>query len=236
MRLSVSRAIEELTALRSEARVPFSAEGLMSWLSRTRAVLERSLGPNADIVAKFDSVKYAPGARISGMGSVNYQEYRNTGVLNANALLEAAIYELGLSQPQSDVLAPTSYDAGLWGHVSSLVEGEDWVHVPAAVTIYCEDRIRTWGAFDTGLVGKGLYAAALANDGPLRLGALAGEWEGWKMIGMGLAQAVGNVDRHRLERRHDARAYAIGVLGAGSLLLTQMHLEHADLIAAAEPG
>jgi len=51
---------------------------------------------------------------------------------------------------------------------------------------------------------------------------------------MGLAQAIGNVARHRIEKRPDARAYALGVLGTGSLLLTQIRWEHEDLVIDAE--
>jgi len=47
---------------------------------------------------------------------------------------------------------------------------------------------------------------------------------------LGLAQAVGNVDRHRLQNRADAKRYAIGVLGVGSLLLTQLRFEHDEII------
>lgn len=71
---------------------------------------------------------------------------------------------------------------------------------------------------------------ALANDGMLRLGRQAGEWEGWWSVGTGLAQAVGNVDRLRIKQRDDQRQYAMGVLGLGSMLLTQMKREHSEQI------
>ena len=51
------------------------------------------------------------------------------------------------------------------------------------------------------------------------------------MLGMGFAQALSNVDRHHIQDRDDARRYAIGVLGLGSLLLTQLRHEHADHFA-----
>ena len=71
---------------------------------------------------------------------------------------------------------------------------------------------------------------ALANDGMLRLGRQAGKWEGWWSVGTGLAQAVGNVDRLRIKQRDDQRQYAMGVLGLGSMLLTQMKREHSEQI------
>ena len=38
--------------------------------------------------------------------------------------------------------------------------------------------------------------------------------------------AVG--DTHRIQRRNDDKRYALGVLGAGSLLLTQLRYEHGN--------
>lgn len=229
MALAPSRAAEELKALRLEAESPFDQDQLVSWHSRARAVLSRALGPDADLVVKWDHVRYWS---TVAQTPEQVQAYRNKGAREASALLEAAIFELDLLTPQESVLSPASFDVELWEHVESLIGGGDWGHVPAAVAIFCEHNVRTWAGLDTSIVGKGLYAKALADDGVLRLGVQPSEWEGWRSLGMGLAQAVGNVDRHRLERRVDARAYAIGVLGLGSLLMTQMRTEHADLIAA----
>jgi len=40
--------------------------------------------------------------------------------------------------------------------------------------------------------------------------------------------ALGNADRHRVQQRDDAKRYGMGVLGAGSLLLTQLRHQHAN--------
>jgi hypothetical protein len=40
--------------------------------------------------------------------------------------------------------------------------------------------------------------------------------------------AVGNAVRHRIQLRDDAKRFAMGVLGAGSLLLTQLRHQHAN--------
>ena len=69
-----------------------------------------------------------------------------------------------------------------------------------------------------------------ADDSDWRLGSRAAEREGWRALATGFAQALSNVDRHRIQRRDDARRYALGVLGLGSLLLTQLRYEHGDLI------
>jgi hypothetical protein len=229
MALAPSRAAEELKALRLEAEAPFAHEQLVSWNSRVRAVLSRALGSDADLVVKWDHVRYWSTVADT---PAQVQQYRDKGVREANALLEAAIFELDLLTPQESVLSTTSFDLELWEHVESLISGGDWIHLPAAVAIFCEHKIRAWAGLETSAVGRGLYAKAMADDGLLRLGVQPSEWEGWRALGMGLAQAVGNVDLHRLEQRGDARAYAIGVLGLGSLPLTQMRTQHADLIAA----
>lgn len=78
------------------------------------------------------------------------------------------------------------------------------------------------------LVGKGLFTAIFANDGQFRLGKEAGEWEGWRSLGAGFAQALGNVDRHNIQKRVDAKRYAFGVLGLGSLILTQLRYQHGE--------
>jgi hypothetical protein len=45
---------------------------------------------------------------------------------------------------------------------------------------------------------------------------------------MGFAMALRNVDTHRIQRRDDDKRYALGVLGTGSLLLTQLRYEHGN--------
>ena len=50
----------------------------------------------------------------------------------------------------------------------------------------------------------------------------------WLALGIGFTAALGNADRHRIQQRDDARRYAVGVLGVGSLLLTQLRYEHGN--------
>ena len=38
------------------------------------------------------------------------------------------------------------------------------------------------------------------------------------------------VEDERIQRRDDAKRYALGVLGLGSLLLTQMRHEHGEIL------
>jgi len=75
-----------------------------------------------------------------------------------------------------------------------------------------------------------------SDESDWRLGSRASEREGWRAFATGFALALSNVDRHRIQRREDAQRYAIGVLGLGSLLLTQMRHEHGELIEDVETG
>jgi hypothetical protein len=50
--------------------------------------------------------------------------------------------------------------------------------------------------------------------------------QGWQLFAQGIAQALRNVDAHRIQDRQDHKRYALGLVGACSLLLTQMRYEH----------
>jgi hypothetical protein len=156
------------------------------------------------------------------------------GVQRACGCIEAATFELGLLSGDDEPVDDRAFDADLWAHVKNLVDGEDWGKVASQTVILVEDTLRTWAGLDGNDYGKSLYAKALADNAELRLGQRGGEWEGWRMMGIGFAQAIGNVDRHRIQSRPDAKKYAIGVLGLGSLLLTQLRFEHTAVIAAPE--
>lgn len=169
----------------------------------------------------------------------DWEHYRTDAAVRACASIRSAIYALktlGDKSPMDDA----SIDPELWGHVQGLVADDDWAKVPAAVAIFVEDKVRTWAGGPRGdkdgntMVGQVLYAAALRDDGALRLGRQTNEWAGWRFLGQGLAQAIGNVDRHRIQQRGDVRRYAVAVLGLGSLLLTQLRFEHAGRIQKIE--
>jgi hypothetical protein len=125
-----------------------------------------------------------------------------------------------------------SFDNELWEHIGGLVATGDWGKIPVSAATFTEHKIRQWSGSGENRVGKGLYGYAFADDGPLRLGAIKPEWEGWRSLA--IAQAVSNVDRHRIQERTDLRQYAIGVLGTASLLLVQVRKEHPETIAAME--
>ncbi|SCL56492.1 Protein of unknown function (Hypoth_ymh) [Micromonospora chersina] len=130
-----------------------------------------------------------------------------------------------------------AYDPELWAHVKTEVEDGEWGKVASQTAIFVENHVRTWAGNPqdrngNNLVGKNLYLEVFGETSDYRLGRQASEREGWRYLGMGFAQALSNVDRHRIQTRDDAKRYALGVLGLGSLLLTQLRYEHGDILKA----
>ncbi|GAA4740633.1 hypothetical protein GCM10023328_22270 [Modestobacter marinus] len=166
------------------------------------------------------------------------EAFREDAANRGRGVLRAAIFALETLSENSP-LDDASIDPELWAHVQGLVADDDWAKIPAAVAIFLEDKVRTWGgdprtAKYEVIVGTWLYANVMRSDGPLRLGGQANEHDGWRFLGQGLAQALGNVDRHRIQKRPDVKRYAMGVLGLGSLVLTQIRFEHPARILEAE--
>jgi len=230
-------AITELEKLRAEAEDPLAIRHktiFTAWRARVETIFTRSLGQKHSILEKFRSISYHLGLYFDGQGPDPDRASYIAGVQQAVGLIDAATYELKLLvADDSEPVDVRAYDPELWEHVKGLIEDEQWGQVASQTAIFVEDRIRIWAghpkAKDDGeLVGKGLYAKVFADDSEYRLGRTRSEWEGWRALGMGFAQALSNVDRHRIQQRDDGRRYAIGVLGLGSLLITQLRHEHRD--------
>lgn len=229
-------AIEKLQELKAEAGDPNTLyrnpEGSASCKSRVRSVVARSLGEHHDLVGKLDSNKYGLMMATDRTPDSAWAGAFAKGVRKACGYIDAAVYELELLTDSEDPTGWHSIDPELWAHVKGLVENEDWNKVAASVSTFVETKVRTWAGLDGSRYGKRLFAEALGDAGALRLGATSGEHEGWRALATGFAQAISNVDRHHIQDRQDARRYAIGVLGLGSLLLTQLRFEHGDLAAS----
>lgn len=195
-----------------------------------------ALGSDSATLAKFRELRYTVGIWTGAPGEdARDARFFAERVQEAAALLEAAIYEIELTGADEG-LEGINYDVGLWQHVRHSVEEERWEQVASQCAIYVEDKVRRWAgrpvdAKGQVLVGQGLFAHALADDGPLALGSQPSERQGWRNLGLGLVGALGNVDRHHVQERPDGRQYAIGVLGLASLLLTQIKREHPELTA-----
>lgn len=232
-------AIAELEKLRGEATEPLTLRppGMRSsWKARVMTVMNKSLGPQHHITSAFQDVSYGyRGLYTASMGDTPHSNAFTAGIRKAVGYIEAAIYELGLLTGDEEPVDQRAFDPELWDHVKGLVETGDWGKVASQTAIFVENHVRRWSGVPKDgkgddLVGKALWAKVLANDAEYRLGKRAGEWEGWRFLGIGFAQALSNVDRHHIQDRDDARRYAIGVLGLGSLLLTQLRHEHSDIL------
>jgi hypothetical protein len=231
-------AITKLRELLEEARrdgIKLKAsQKFSSWRARTQTILTRALGADHHITTSFINGQFASRiavARLSDAPTIASQDDPAfaRGLAKAQGLIEAAIFDLELAGSADE----TAFDADLWAHIAPYIQNEDWHALATQTAVFVEDRIRTWTRNPPSkgggkLVGKGLYNTVFANDGAYRLGTEAGEWEGWRALGSGFAQALGNVDRHNVQRRADVKRYAFGVLGLGSLLLTQLRYQHGD--------
>ncbi len=122
----------------------------------------------------------------------------------------------------------------LWNHVHYAVEANKWSAVASLTATFVEDYVRKKSndpRDNTGrrLVGTKLYSKVFnPSSGNIKLGDIdePSEQEGWMNLANGLAMALSNVARHRIDERSDHKEYAIGVLGLGSLLLTQLDAQH----------
>lgn len=242
--MRADKAIEALEVLQEESanqRVMNGSEHLTAWKGKVRGVLVAALGKDDHLVDRFDNVSYSLGMRTNRTPQHAFDRARHGGIRNACGIIDAALYQLRLQMEDDEPVDLRSFDPELWEHVRQLVEDSDWGKVASQTAIFVEDRIRTWAGEPSGkqgesFVGKGLMAHVFGDLSDWRLGSRAGEREGWRGLGMRFAQALGDVDRHRIQSRDDAQRYAIGVLGLGSLLLTQLRHEHGDLIEDQQTG
>jgi hypothetical protein len=236
--MRAEKAIEALGGLQAEAATPAVMSGgehLTAWKGKVRSVLVAALGSDDHLVQRFDAVRYSLGMWSTSTPDHYFDQARHGGIRDACGVVDAAVYQLRLRVDDDEPVDFRSFDPELWEHVKQLVEDDDWGKVASQTAIFVEDRVRTWagdprsGKGDS-LVGRELMGRVLSDESDWRLGSRAAEREGWRALGTGFAQALSNVDRHNIQRRDDARRYAIGVLGLGSLLLTQLRHEHGELI------
>jgi hypothetical protein len=212
----------------------------LEWRSKCLSVLRAAFGARSEHVREFETATVVKneGYTLAKGSNRDMEAFREDAANRGRGILRSAIYALETTSGDSP-LDDAWIDPELWAHVQGLVADDDWGKVPAAVAIFLEDKVRTWAGDprttrDEVIVGTSLYARVMKGDGSLRLGGQANEQEGWRFLGQGLAQALGNVDRHRIQKRPDVKRYAIGVLGLGSLLLTQLRFEHPAAVLQAE--
>lgn len=243
MRLRANHAIETLERLKEEAGeegVLRGGEEFVAWKGKVRGVIAAALGGDEHLLDRFDEIRYALSLWTDGTPESAWDRARARGIQEACGVVSAAIFQLRLYADKDEPVDLSSFDPDLWEEVKHLVEGEQWGQVASQTAIFVEHRIRQWAddpqnTKGDSLIGKELMGRVFANESEWRLGARVGESEGWRFLAMGFTQALSNVDRHRIQKRDDSQRYAIGVLGLGSLLLTQLRYEHEVLIAMHHP-
>jgi hypothetical protein len=217
--METDRAVALLRARLAELEPLVKADAQFeAWRRKSERTLRRTLGDDHELVKNFEGISWYM-SLVPGI----------TGKDKGAGVLEAAIYEIEeLSEPPN-FASSASIDPELWEHVRRLVESEQWAQVSSQTAIFVESRIRQWTGLPDSRFGKDLMVSVLRpREGLFPLGRTPGEHEGWLSLGIGITMAVGNADRHRIQQRDDAKRYAMGVLGAGSLLLTQLRHQHAN--------
>jgi hypothetical protein len=233
-------AIAEFEKLKIEAESPAVTGGgqaFTAWKAQGKGLLIAAFSPRHHLVGSFDDIQYGLSIVHSGTPDSAWDEARRGGLRRACGYLDAAIYELRLGiADELEPLDNRAYDPELWKYVKGLVEDEDWGKVASQTAIFVENHVREWAGNPTDpkkgepLYGNVLWQTILADDSEFRLGQRSAEWQGWRSLGIGFSLAVRNVDVHRIQKRDDAKRYAIGVLGLGSLLLTQLRYEHSEIL------
>jgi uncharacterized protein Ymh len=230
-------AIERLTALRNEALPPSTSSAeFNSWFPRVRSVLARALGETHHITERFLGITWTPSSYNmydpdpAFISAFQNARQRATGVINA------AIAEIELLADEVPVADESGVDAELWEHIAPEIQAEAWGKVASQAVIFTEDRIRKWAGRPVGEIGKDLAVNIFGKSGQFQMGQTEGEMQGWQLFAQGIAQALRNVDAHRIQNRPDHKRYALGLLGACSLLLTQMRYEHGNRFRDMSPA
>lgn len=193
------------------------------------AILAALLGADHYVVGRLDALTIPSGGTGLGLLVTEIEVAEEfLGLVQAGFRLVEDAPD-GVPTPVS----PDLCDPELWEHIEKLVASNDWGHVPSAVATFVEHWFRERAGNPPNkaggkLVGKDLFAHALGESSPLRLGTQSSEHQGWMNLGMGLIAAVGNVHRHTVGRRTDAEKYAWRVIGLASLLLGEMKRTHPE--------
>ncbi|MGH3721311.1 MAG: TIGR02391 family protein [Pseudonocardiaceae bacterium] len=232
-------AIERLRTLRDEAaRLPHSTGSaeFNSWQLRVRSVLTRALGESHHITERFVTTKWTPSIYSATDARAAFESAFSTTIPQAQGILDAAIAELELLADDVPVADESGIDPELWGHIAPEIQTEAWGKVASQAVIFTEDRIRKWAGRPVGEVGKDLAVAIFGKSGQFQMGKTDGEKEGWQLFAQGIVRALRNVDAHRIQNRPDHKRYALGLVGACSLLLTQMRYEHGNRFQDTTPA
>lgn len=199
-----------------------------AWHRTAEFALRRFFGSDHPLVEEFGSI-WPEMAKSS-----SYTVYRRENASQSVGILSNAILELDLAHGRGvEKEFVYAIDEGLRARVQHAIDVEDWSAVASLAATYVEDRLRLWGGLGHDSFGVNLMTQVLKpENGVLTLGRTSGEREGWHQLGRGFAASCSNVDRHRIQERDDLKHYAFGVLGAASLLITQLKHERGTIFAS----
>lgn len=234
--MQIEKALDGLSMLSQELdtlSVTVSTPEFISWQYRTKSALDRSLGTTHPISSRFNGLAWTP--LFSDHDRDRQIEFVETRKI-AQGLLEAAQHELTVLADQISAADEMGFDSELWAHISAEITAGAWSKVAGQAALFTEDRIRKWAARPLTEVGANLAVAVLGKGGDYKLGRTDSEQQGWQFLGQSIAMAVRNVDLHRIQERPDAQRYAMGVVGACSLLLTQLRYEHGNRFRDTSPA
>ncbi|MDP2328549.1 MAG: TIGR02391 family protein [Dehalococcoidia bacterium] len=227
-----------LRALDPSASAGRESAEIIAWVQTTSVVLHEVFGSTHGAVRNFNNINW----NLRGTDIVTgYDPQRAIAEIKDRHFVEACARYRGVMTSAIEVVelfgppalgsaaAIADVDVELWTNVGSLVRDEDWPKVASQTAIFVESRLREWAGLGPGAYGKELMLQVFrAGTGIFRLGRTDAEEQGWQNLALGLIGAIGNVDRHNIQQREDARLYALGVLGLGSLLLTQVRYQHGN--------
>lgn len=225
--MDANQAAEVLQDLIGEGRNALDQADFSRWRHKCRLALERIYGPNHLLPSQFEA-STSSHITINDALEPDWQEDHAANLAAGLSLLEGTLYDQETLAGAMDVGAD-AFDPELWQHVAHDVEGEHWDKVPAGVATFVESKVREWSGLASGDYGKDLMVKVFKPDGgvfPCGDPSVKGEQQGWQQLATGFVQALSNVVRHRIQNRDDAKTYAMGALGAGSLLLTQLRYQH----------
>jgi hypothetical protein len=228
-------AIQELDTLLTELnelRPDAHSTEFISWDLRARSAFTRAFGEQHYITRRFIDTDWT---LFTDDSAANARWFRET-VVRVRGLFDAATAEVSLLGDDVPVADESGIDPELWEHVAPEIRSEAWVKVARGAVIFAEDRIRKWAGRPAEEVGKDLAVAVFGANGNYRMGLTDGEKQGWQLLAQGIARALRNADTHRIQNRSDHKRYALGVVGACSLLLTQMRYEHGNRFQDTSPA
>lgn len=214
-------------------REPMAA-AFTAWRYKTLTLLGTLFGAQHHVTRAFAGLQWRP---MTSRASHEFVLGKFEGALSqAEGLLEAADFELEYLAESTEAGSEAGFDPELWSHVGGHVIAGEWAKVASQTAIFTEDRIRKWTGRRATEVGERLMSAVFGDGGDYRLGLTDGEKQGWHRLAMGISMALRNADAHRIQEREDLKFYAMGVLGASSLLLTQVRYEHGNRFVDTSPA